>query len=128
MMKKDSSKINTFKDLIVWQEGHKLVLLIYKSTKQFPRDEQFGLVSQMRRSAVSITSNIAEGFIRRSYKDKLNFFTISKGSLIELENQLLISKDVTYLDLADYNVINEQIKKVRMLLSAFITKTKSLIT
>src|SRR3989338_6098100 len=90
-------KIAKFTDLIAWQEGHKLVLLIYQITKDFPKDELYGLISQMRRAAVSITSNLAEGFSRRSSKDKNNFYTMSLTSLIELQNQLLISKDVSYL-------------------------------
>jgi len=79
-------KIKSFTDLISWQEGHKLVLLIYAITKKFPKEELFGLVSQIRRCAISITSNIAEGFSRKSKKEKINFYHISLDSLTELQN------------------------------------------
>ena len=77
-------RIKSFTDLIAWQEAHKLALIVYKTTKKFPENEKFGLVSQMRRSAVSITSNIAEGFSRVSKKEKLQFYAIARGSLTEL--------------------------------------------
>src|ERR1035437_4154937 len=93
----EKNKIRSFTDLIVWQEAHKLVSMIYKETKTFPKDEIFGIVSQMRRAAVSITSNIAEDFSRHSNKEKVQFFSISHGSLTELQNQLLIARDVGYL-------------------------------
>ena len=88
------TKIQTFKDLRVWQLGHSLVLDIYLSTKQFPKDEQFGLTNQIRRAIVSFTSNLAEGFSRSSYKEKAQFYSIALGSLTEVQNQILIAKDV----------------------------------
>lgn len=90
----DKGKIVSFTDLIAWQEGHKLVLMIYDLTKSFPNEELFGLISQMKRAAVSITSNIAEGFGRRTAKDKIQFYKISIGSLLEIQNQLIISRDL----------------------------------
>ena len=86
---KNNPKIKSFTDLQVWQEGHKLVLLIYKVTKKFPKEELFGLTNQIKRAGVSITSNIAEGFSRQSYKEKLQFYYMSLGSLTEIQNQLL---------------------------------------
>ena len=86
--------IRSFTDLNAWKEGHKLVLIIYDITKSFPKEEVFGLVSQMRRCAVSITSNIAEGFSRQSYKEKAQFYSIAQGSVTELQNQLLIARDI----------------------------------
>jgi four helix bundle protein len=91
------SKIQTFTDLKAWQEGHKLVLLIYKTTSDFPPAEQFGLVSQMRRAVVSITSNIAEGFARETYADKVRFYSMAHGSLTEIQNQLVIARDVGFI-------------------------------
>ena len=81
----------------MWKKGHKLVLMIYSETKKFPKKEMFGLTSQMRRASVSITSNIAEGFSRNHSKKKYRFYTIAQGSLIELQNQLIISRDVGLL-------------------------------
>ncbi len=86
----------TFRDLIVWQKAHSLVIEIYNTTKLFPSEERFGLVSQMRRAAVSIPANIAEGFVKRSIKDKSNFYNIAKGSLEELKYYLFLSKDLGY--------------------------------
>jgi four helix bundle protein len=77
----NTGKIITFKDLDVWKEGHKLVLNVYSITKPFPAEERFGLIDQMRRCSVSITSNIAEGFSRQGVKEKLQFYYMSKGSL-----------------------------------------------
>lgn len=91
------SKISDFTDLIVWQEAHKLVVTIYLHTHKFPQSEAFGISSQMQRCAVSITSNIAEGFARKSKKEKLQFYYISLSSLSELRNQLIICKDLKYL-------------------------------
>ncbi|MDE2018968.1 MAG: four helix bundle protein [Patescibacteria group bacterium] len=93
-----TQKIEQFTDLNAWKESHKLALFVYKATKIFPKEEMFGLANQMRRAAVSITSNIAEGFGRRSSKEKLQFYYLSKGSLNEEKNQLLISRDVGYLE------------------------------
>lgn len=93
-----NQKIKSFTDLKVWQEGHRLVILIYKITASFPKKEIYSLIDQMRRSAASITSNIAEGFGRQTYKEKIQFYYLAQGSLIELKNQILIAKDVGYLN------------------------------
>lgn len=89
--------IKDFKDLAVWQKSHKLVLQIYKMTGEFPADERFGLISQMRRAAVSIPANIAEGFRKRGKKDKMNYYNIAQGSLDEIIYYLILSKDLGYL-------------------------------
>ena len=90
-MNQDEKKIVSFTDLNTWREGHTLVLEIYRKTKKFPKEELFGLTSQMRRSAVSVTSNIAEGFSRRSYKEKTQFYFMAQGSLTELQNKIAFS-------------------------------------
>ena len=90
-------KIRTFKDLKVWQKGIELVKEIYKITKDFPKDELYGLTSQMRRSAVSIPSNIAEGFRRRYNKEHKQFLSIALGSCAELETQKIIAKELGYI-------------------------------
>jgi len=86
----------SFKDLLVWQKAHELVMEAYKISKTFPQDERFGLVSQMRRAAVSIPANITEGFVKRSIKDKSNFYNIAQGSLEELKYYLILSEDLGY--------------------------------
>ncbi|MBL7862382.1 MAG: four helix bundle protein [Cyclobacteriaceae bacterium] len=86
----------SFKDLIVWQKAHQLVLSIYKVTKDFPREEMYGLTSQLRRSAVSVAANIAEGFKKRGYADKLKFMNTAQGSLSETSYHLLLANDLEY--------------------------------
>lgn len=121
---KDDKKIKSFTDLNTWQEGHKLVVNIYEKTKDFPKEEVFGIVSQMRRAAVSITSNIAEGFGRQTYKEKTQFYYQAQGSLIELKNQLLIAKDVGYLNNENFGELADQINITHQLLQGLIRKTK----
>ena len=86
--------IKSYKDLIVWQKGIELVKEIFKLTKLFPKEETYGIVSQMRRAAVSIPSNIAEGSGRRSSNEWKQFYSIAYGSTLELETQLIISRDI----------------------------------
>ena len=120
-------KIQSFTDLRVWREAHKLVLMVYKETRNFPKEEIYGLTSQLRRSAVSVTSNIVEGFSRESYKDKLRFYYIARGSLIELQNQLLVARDIVCLNKKKFNQISVQSISVHKLLNAFISKTKTMV-
>ncbi|MCR4328494.1 MAG: four helix bundle protein [Patescibacteria group bacterium] len=120
----DNEKIKSYKDLNTWKNGHELVLQIYKITKKFPKEEQFGLVSQICRAAVSITSNIAEGFSRRLPKDKAHFYSMAKGSLTEVDNQILIAKDVGYINDSDFNKIGSQIEIVGRLLTGLLKVTQ----
>lgn len=108
-------KINTFKDIIAWQKAHGLALEVYKATSTFPRSEEFALSSQMRRAAVSIPSNIAEGFSRKTLKDTSHFYNISEGSLEELKYQLLLARDLLYIKPADYDklsLLSDEVGKV----------------
>ncbi|MDD3275298.1 MAG: four helix bundle protein [Candidatus Omnitrophica bacterium] len=97
-------KIKTFEDLIVWKKSHDLVIEVYRMTKDLPSEEKFGLVSQIKRAAVSIPANIAEGFSRRGSKDKIHFYNISQGSLSELQYYSILIKDLGFkvkLDVID---------------------------
>lgn len=94
----DRRVVRTFRDLRVWQSAYDVSIMIYKMTATFPKHEQFGLSSQMQRSAVSVCSNIAEGFGRKGSKEKDQFYSMANGSLTELENQLLIAQGVGYID------------------------------
>jgi four helix bundle protein len=87
----------TFEDLEVWQKSRELTLSIYQLTKKFPAEELYGLVSQMRRASISVSSNIAEGFARRQAKDKERFYVIASASLSELLSQLIVSEDLGYI-------------------------------
>lgn len=120
-------KIQYFTDLHVWQQGHILVLEIYRITKDFPKEEQFGLTNQLRRAVVSITSNIAEGFSRNSYKEKLQFYTMALGSLTEVQNQLLIGKDLKYIKEDEFIKLTEQTITVHKILNGLIKKSKTII-
>ncbi len=127
-MNNEITKIKSFTDLNVWKEGHKLAIHIYLVTKKFPKEETYSLTDQMRRAAVSITSNIAEGFGRQSYKEKVQFYYLSNGSLVELKNQLLLAKDVGYLMKSDFDQLAIQINLTHQLLQGFIKKTKTYVT
>ena len=89
---------NSFKDIIAWQKSHSFVLEIYKKTKEFPKEEQLGLTSQIRRAAVSISSNIVEGSQRGSDKEFVRFLRIARGSLAEVQAQLLLARDLNFID------------------------------
>ena len=118
-------KINSFRQLYAWQESHKLTLLIYETTKEFPKEEIFGLTSQIRRSASSVGANLAEGFCRVSLKDKAHFYTIAAGSISETENHLELSHDLKYVTTDAYAKLREQIVSVHKLCNALIKSIKS---
>lgn len=91
----------TFEDLVVWQKAHLFVLAVYRLSKTFPRSEMYGLSSQFRRAAVSISANIAEGFRKRGQADKLRFFNIAQGSLEECRYYLILTRDLEYGDVGE---------------------------
>jgi four helix bundle protein len=126
-MSEKKVKITAFTDLIVWQEGHKLVVEIYCKTKEFPKEERYSLVDQMRRSSTSVTSNIAEGFGRKGYKEKIQFYYMAQGSLTELKNQLYIARDVGYLKQIQIEALMLQADTTHKLLQGLITKSKSFL-
>lgn len=117
-------KKDRFENLKVFQESHKLVLLIYKLTDKFPKAELFGLTSQIRRSVVSIVANIIEGNARNHKKEFLQFLFLSTGSLEETKYHMLLSKDLGYLSTEEYALAHEQIEKVGKLLYGLIKYTK----
>lgn len=108
------------KELIVWQKSITLVKLVYQQTGSFPSDERFGLTNQMRRCSVSIPSNIAEGFGRGSDKELTQFLRISLGSSSELDTQLILSKELHYMDEKRYNELSALNEKVAKMLSSLI--------
>lgn len=108
----------TFEDLEVWQEAHQLVLQTYRFSENFPKHELFGLSSQLRRAAVSVPANIAEGFKNRGTSDKLRFYNIAQGSLEECRYYFILSRDLGYGDTAE---LLAQAESVARLLNAYIT-------
>ena len=116
--------MHRYKDLKFWQLSRSFCKDIYVVTKSFPDDEKFGLVSQLRRAAVSIPSNIAEGASRNSNKDFIRFLTISLGSCYEIETQLLLSYDLDFINSNDLEKLNEELNNVIKLMSKFISSLK----
>ena len=120
--------IKSYKDLIVWQKSISLVKEIFFLTKHFPTSEKFGLVSQMRRAAISIPSNIAEGFGRRSVNYSGQFYSIAYGSALELETQLLISKELRLTEPSLFEKSEELLLEICKMLNTMTGKLKPVIT
>ena len=114
------SGIKSYKDLLIWQKGFQIVISTYKLIKDFPQEELYALTSQIKRASVSITSNIAEGYGRNTDKSFSHFIDISRGSLYELETQLLIAKELEYIqDLDMFNHVISLINEESKMINAF---------
>lgn len=117
-------KIEKFSDLVVWQEAHRLALAVYKLTTQFPANERFGIVAQVRRSAASICANIAEGYGRRTTKELLRSLQIARGELEETRYFLILSRDLGFMDVEEFGRLGSQCDLVGKLLSALSRSLK----
>ena len=115
-MEQPCGPAKNFQQLVVWQKAHQLVLTVYQVTETFPKHELFALTSQLRRAAVSIPANIAEGFRKRGPKDKLRFFNTAEGSLEEVQYYFILSQDLGY---AQTELLIEQANEVSRLLGAY---------
>lgn len=115
-----------FKDLLVWQKSINFVTEIYRATDHFPGHEMYGLTSQIRRAAVSIPSNIAEGNSRRSLPDYLQFLKISRGSCAEVETQLIIAKNLNFISEENYLILKLNIIEITKMLNGLIKSLKEL--
>lgn len=115
-----------FRKLNVWQESHKLTLEIYEISKSFPKEELFVLTSQMRRAASSVPTNIAEGCGRGSQKDYAHFLQIAIGSAFEIDYQILLAKDLKYIDENLYLKLNDKVDKIKRQLALLIKKVREL--
>jgi four helix bundle protein len=113
-----------YRKLTVWQKSHLLVLALYKLTAKFPQAEMYGLTSQIRRAAVSISANIAEGCARGGDAEFGRFLQISKGSAGELDYHLLLAKDLKLITETEYQKVLPAVDEVRRMLSSFVTKLK----
>lgn len=118
--------IQKFTDLEVWKCAHQLTLLVYKISKDFPREEMFGLTSQIRRATISIESNVAEGFSRYHFKDRLNFYYQSRGSTSEVQTQLMVARDLDYISEKEFIKAADLAQKVLIILSGLIKSTERL--
>jgi four helix bundle protein len=115
-MKNERPKARSFQDLIVWQKAHQCVLAVYRQTESFPKKEIYGLTSQIRRAAISIPANIAEGFKKRGKPDKVRFLNIAQGSLEECRYYLILSEDLKYIN---SGALLSQLEEVSKLLEAY---------
>lgn len=118
----EKEKVRSFRDLKVWEKAHELTLVIYRTTAKFPAEERYGLITQLRRAASSIPSNIVEGHARTSRKDFSHFLTIAKGSLEETKYFLLLSKDLGYLSENVFNDLDLMCAEIGRMLYAFQQK------
>lgn len=117
--------MNSYRDLIVWQKGLKLVTDIYKSSESFPKSEVFGLTAHLRKTAVSVPSNIAEGYGRGSQNDYVRFLKIARGSLYELQTQLEVSSNLGYLKQEVFEVLEQKANEIERMLNTLIKKVQN---
>ena len=117
--------MNSHKDLIVYQKSIEFVTKIYETTNNFPKEELFGLTSQLRRAAISIPSNMAEGFARRHNKELTQFLYVSLGSAVEIETQLLIAKNINYINEEIYIMLTNLLSEISKMLIGLIHKLES---
>jgi four helix bundle protein len=115
-------KVKTYRDLVVWQKSMSLVAEIYRLPKSFPKDETYGLTSQMRRCAVSIPSNMAEGYGRNSTSEYVRFLYIATSSLYELQTQMEIALNLRYSNKSDFDKLYESSREIERMLSSLIKK------
>jgi four helix bundle protein len=118
-------KTNHFEQLIVWQKAHQFVLNVYSITKQFPKEELFGLTSQFRRAAISIPANISEGYSKKGTKDKMRFLNIAQGSLSECQYYLILTNDLKYADVTQLEIDLEEVSKLLNAYSRGILKNST---
>ena len=116
-----------FKDLRVWEKAHSMTIGVYKATKEFPREELFGITSQMRRAASSIGANIAEGTGRRSDGELTRYLHIARGSAAELEYHLLLARDLDLLSIAKFDLLRRQVDEVQRMLTSLIQQVQPVV-
>jgi len=119
------STIKSFEDLPVWKDAREFTNKIYNLTNKFPKEEIYGLTSQIRRATVSIMSNIAEGFDRRSDKELSNFLSMARGSSSEVQNDLYIALDLKYISKEDFKIMYQEVKKIAKQINGLMTYLKS---
>lgn len=116
--------LKSYKELIVWQKSLELTVLIFKATTRYPKTEIYGLISQMRRASVAIPSNIAEGYGRKSKKEFIQFLWIAYGSALELETQLILSKNLKFISNEEFEKVNSLLQEICKMLNSMKSKLK----
>ena len=124
-MKHQRSMLKNYKDLTVWQKSYELCFKIYRITAEFPNEERYGLTSQIRRAAVSILSNIAEGYGRKTTVDYIRMLYISYGSVCELETQILLAGDLGYIEKGELGIARKDVAEIERMLKALITSLEN---
>jgi four helix bundle protein len=112
--------MSDYRNLIVWKRAHAFALEVYFSTRSFPDSERFGLTTQLRRAAISVVSNIAEGWGRHETRDQVRFLKMARGSICEIECQFLLSRDVVYLRLGDWEKLDSSCREIGKMLNGLI--------
>ena len=121
----ERNRMKDFRELKVWEKSHQLTLAVYKATTKFPKDEMYGLTGQIRRSCASIPANVAEGCGRNGDAELARFLQIAMGSASELEYHLLLSRDLNFLDITEYDQLAGEATEVKRMLTSFIRTLKS---
>lgn len=117
----DGKKVNSFEQLLVWQTAQDVAVYVYETARNFPKEEQFGLTSQVKRASSSISANIAEGFERKTIKDKMQFYRIAYGSLLETKNFLYMARRLSYIAEVELEPLLELVTRCQKLLNAFMS-------
>ncbi|HZU31878.1 MAG TPA: four helix bundle protein [Candidatus Angelobacter sp.] len=117
-------KLKDFKELKVWNKAYSLALVIYEASRSFPREEMYGLTSQLRRAAVSIGANIAEGCGRRSDRELVRFLQIARGSASEVEHHLLLARDLKFLQAVRHQDIEKRLQEVQRMLTSLVSSVQ----
>jgi len=120
----NKNKIKSFTDLIAWQKAHQLVLKVYRIVSNFPKEEIYSLSSQLKRAVISVSSNLAEGFSRKTDKDKIQFYYIALGSLTEVQNLILIAYDLKFIDKKVFNDLANSTIEISKLINSLIKSLK----
>ncbi len=110
--------VYSFEKLVVWQKSIELAKIIYSITQSFPKTETYGLSSQIQRAVISVSSNIAEGYVKYSPKEQVKFTEIAYGSLMEVLNQIIIAKEINYISKNDYLMIRDKVEEISRMLNA----------
>lgn len=116
----ENSKIQSYKDLIMWQKAKDFAVHVYRATYEFPKEERYGITNQLRRASVSIASNIAEGFRRKSPKEKVQFLRVAYGSSAEVETQLIIARDLGYIKEDYYGRLIGELEEIMKIVNVVI--------
>jgi len=125
VLRADKVPMKDFRELKVWEKGHRMTLAVYRATATFPRDELYGLTSQIRRSCASVPANIAEGCGRGSDADLARFLKVAAGSASELEYHILLANDLGLLEARQYEHLTAAVTEVKRMLASFIQKLKA---